>query len=90
MAGSSPDEIDNYTWAGTLGFTLYISKAQSDGTRYIGSDLYDIIVEIDGAKFDFLEKSFGEYWARKNLVMVDYLNIDEIKVDINMDDIFGS
>ncbi len=90
MDGSDKDELDNYTWASTLGFTLYISKAQSDGTRYIASDLYDIIVEIDGAQFNFLEKSFGEYWARKNLIMVDYLNIDEIKVDINMDDIFGS
>lgn len=73
----------------TLGGYLYISKPQSDGSRYIASELYDLVARIDGSQFDFLEKSFDEYWARKNLVMIDYKEIDKMTVDINMSDISG-
>ena len=77
VGGSADDELDDYRYLSTLGFTLYISHEQSDGTRYVASTLYDIVVKIDGAKFDYLEKSFEEYWARRNLVMIDYKLIDK-------------
>lgn len=89
MDGADKNDLDNFTWAATLGFKLYISESR-DGKRYIASDMYDVIVEVDAGQFDFLEKSFGEYWARKNLAMVDYLDIDSMKVDLKMDDIYGS
>ena len=68
---------------------MYISKLQSDGTRYVGSSLYDIIVKIEGTQLNYLEKSFEEFWSRKNLVMVDYNIIDKVTVELNMSDIFG-
>ena len=89
IGGAGEDEVDDFTHLDTLGVYLYISKTQSDGTRYIGSSLYDIIVKIDGAQFNYLEKSFEEFWSRKNLVMVDYNIIDKMTVDINMSDVFG-
>ena len=51
--------------------------------------MYDIVAKIDGAQFDYLEKSFEEYWARKNLVMIDYKLIDKLNVEIATDEIYG-
>lgn len=90
IKGSANSEVSDYTYVDTLGCYLYISKENSDGTRYIGSSLYDIIVKIDGSGFEYLEKSFEEYWSRKNLVMVDYSIIDKLSVNLNMSDVFGS
>ena len=81
---------DDFTYLSTLGCYLYISKTNTDGYRYVGSTLYDIIVKIDGTLFDYLEKSFDEYWARRNLVMVNYTNLNKVTLDFNMTDVFGS
>lgn len=89
VGGAEDDELDDYKHLSTLGFTLYISHKQSDGTRFIASTMYDIVVKIDGAQFDYLEKSFEEYWARRNLVMVDYKLIDRVDFEINTSDVFG-
>ena len=92
LDGSSADELDNYAWASTLGVTLYISTPDPDGSgiRYIGSDLYDIIVEVNDDRFDYLEKSFKEFWLRQDLIMIDHSIIDSVEVEIDMDDVFGS
>lgn len=89
IGGAASDEVDDYTYLDTLGCYLYISPLQSDGTRYIGSSLYGIIVKIEGTQFNYLEKSFEEYWSRDNLVMVDYTVIDKVTLELNMTDIFG-
>ena len=90
IAGSvDGSNLDNFNHFSTLGFTLYISKTQSDGTRYIASTMYDIVAKIDGSKFDYLEKSFEEYWARQNLVMIDYKLIDNVDIEIATNDVFG-
>lgn len=89
ITGSGGEGVDDFRHLSTLGFNLYISKKQSDGTRYIGSDMYNIIVKIDGDKFDYLEKSFEEFWARRNLVMIDYNNIDKVEVELGMTSIYG-
>ena len=82
--------LDSFNHLGTLGFTLYISKKNpADGTRYIASTMYDIVAKIDGDKFDYLEKSFEEYWARRNLVMIDYKLIDKLNIEIATNDIYG-
>ena len=89
---NSEDEnvIDNYGCETTLSFYLYISEEQLDGTRYIASDMYDIIAVIDGTMFEFLEYDFAEFWARRNLLLVDYLEIENIKFSFNMDDLKGN
>lgn len=80
----------DYKFLDTLGFTLYISDLQPDGSRYIGSDMYDIIAKVDGTKFAFLDKSFVEYWARETLAAVSYEDIDAMDVEFFMSDFKGS
>ena len=86
---SADKKITDYKWHDTLGFTLYISDTQPDGTRYIGSEMYDIVVKIADKDFDYLESSFSEFWARKSLVMIDYKDIDGFKAEFNMSDLKG-
>ena len=84
------DEIDDYDWLDTLGFALYISDEQVDGTRYVGSEMYDIVVKIDGSHFKFIDHTFVDFWARRNLVIVDIANVEEVSVDFLMTDVYGS
>ena len=84
------NEIDNYGCETTLSFYLYISEEQVDGTRYIGSDMYDLVAVIDGGMFEFLEYDFAEFWARRHLLLVDYLDIENMKLSFNMDDLKGN
>lgn len=84
-----PDALAEYGWYDTLGFTLYISDEQADGTRYIGSDMYDLIAKVDGANFEFLEYTFTEFWARKSPVLIDVKNLDGFRIEFEMEDLKG-
>ena len=84
------NEIDNYGCETTLSFYLYISEEQIDGTRYIASDMYDLVAVIDGDMFEFLEYDFAEFWARRHLLLVDYLEIENMKFSFNMDELKGN
>jgi hypothetical protein len=84
----SPD----YKWASTLGFHLYISPVQrQDGEQfvYVGSDMYDIVVKMDASTFNFVNYSFPDFWARRNLAMVSSEDINAIDVQFNMTDKVG-
>ena len=81
--------LDNYDWRDTLSFYLYISEEQFDGTRYIASDLYDLVATIDGEIFSFLEYDFADFWARRNLLLTDFKNVDNMKLEFGMDDLYG-
>ena len=83
------DSLNDFGWYSTLGFTLYISEEQPDGTRLVGSDMYDLIAKIDGEKFYFLEYEFVDFWARRNMILVDMREIDRIEIDFNMEDVYG-
>lgn len=83
-------QLDDYDWYSTLGFTLYISKIQPDGTRYIASDLYDLVAKVDPTKFIFLEMDFIEFYARRNLILTSISDIDNITLDFYMKDLYGS
>lgn len=87
--GSGYTSIDSYTYLSTIGFYLYISD-EKDGKRYVGSDMYDIIVEMDASVFEFVEHSFVEYWARRSLVMLNYQHIDYVDLSFSMSDLYGS
>ena len=82
-------ELDDYRHLSTLGFTLYISNPNSDGTRYVASTMYDIIVKIDSASFDYLDNSFEDFWARGNLAMIDYKLIEKMEIELNTKDSYG-
>ena len=91
----SADIVSDFGWYGTLGFTLYISDKKYDPDtnqpfRYVGSDMYDIVARVWGEELDFIEYSFVDFWARRNLMLTDIENIEEIKLDFNMKDVYGS
>ena len=94
-----PDEeylatLDDYTYYSTLGFTLYVSdvKVRTDGTlyRHIASDMYDIVAEVNAESFIFLDKSFVDFYARRELVLTDISDISKVEFDFFMSDIYGS
>jgi len=87
--GEDPYNKIDYKWDYELGFTLYISNTDIDGYRYIASDMYDIVVKIEGSQFDFLDESFADFWARRNLVMIDHSNIDKVTFDLNFPNLVG-
>ncbi len=85
------NDLDDYTYYSTLGFTLWISEADPvTGQRYIASDLYDVIALVDGEKFVFLDQNFPDFYARKNLVLTDVSNINRITAEFFMDDVYGT
>ncbi len=87
---ASEDELSDYAWQSTLAFTLYVSREDPEtGKRYVGSDMYNLVAEVDGDKLEFLNHSFTEFWARKYLFLMDAINIDTYEVDLNMDDVYG-
>lgn len=88
---SGDDEtLDDYTYYEKLGFTLYISDVQDDGTRIVASDLYDVIVKADAETFFFLDDTFVDLWARRNMLMTDVEFMQEIKIELALDDLVGS
>ncbi len=92
--GTDMDEylssLDDYTYYSTLGFTLYISDVQPDGSRYVASDMYDVVSKVDGKDFVFLDMSFVDFYARRNLILTDISDINNITLDFYMEDIYGS
>lgn len=83
--------LDDYDYDTTLGFNLYISEEDpATGTRYIASDLYDVIAEIPSEKLVFLNHGFIDFYARRNLVLTNVSNIDSVKMEFMMDDIYGT
>lgn len=85
------NSLDDYTYYGTLGFTLYISDPDPEtGKRYIASDLYDVIATIDGENFIFLDQHFLDFYARRNLVITNISNISEMNFEFFMSDLYGS
>ena len=88
------DELDDYTYYTTLGFNLYISekfKSTEDGKyyRYVGSDMYDLVALCSAEDFEFLEYGFVEFYARRNVMLTDIVNIHNIKFEFLMEDVYG-
>ncbi len=89
--GTDSDEYDDYYWYDTLAFTLYISEVDPiDGTRYVGSDMYDVVTKIKAEDLAFLDYDFESFWARRTLVLMDVSYIDYIEAEFFMDDLYGS
>lgn len=90
--GSDSDVLSDFDWLTTIGFTLYISDVQYENGekfRYIGSDMYDIVAKVTSEEFDFVEYGFVEFWARRNMVMMDIKKLEQIKFEFNMEDLQG-
>ena len=84
---SGDDEtIDDYAWHETLGFTLHISEEQPDGTRYVGSELYDIVAKVSSDKLVFLNYDFTNFWARRSLILTDVAAMTNLTLEMFMED----
>ncbi len=80
----------DYTYLSTLGFTLYVSDENPvTKTRYIASDMYDIIAEIDGEGLLFLDETFLSFFVKRNLVLTAIENIHQLDVEFFLDEIHG-
>ena len=89
ISGSENGEYD-FEWQYTLGFTLYVSREDPiTGKRYVGSQMYDVVAEVDASYFDFLNFEFADLYARENMLLVHAENLDSFKVEFNMTDIYG-
>ncbi len=87
---SMVSELDDYTFRSTLGFTLYISDVDPEtNMRYIGSDLYDIVTRVPAADFAFLDYDFETFWARRNIILMDVVHIENFSIEFNMSDFKG-
>ena len=83
--------MEDYGWQSTLGFTLYISKADpATGKRYVGSDMYDLVASIDASTFEFLDYGFVDFWARSSMIMLELSYVDTFNIDFYMEDVTGS
>ncbi len=88
--GVEENDSGDYDVVESRGFTLYIGERQEDGTRYVGSDMYSLIVKMDADILYWVEEDFIDFWARRNMVMVDHTNVDRITADINLKDFYGT
>lgn len=80
----------DYTYLSTLGFTLYISDENPvTKTRYIASDMYDVIAEIDGEGLVFLDETFLSFYAKRNLVLTAIENIYKFDIEFFLDEMHG-
>lgn len=82
-------EDAEYTWWDTVGFTLYISEKDIDGKRCVASDMFDLVVELEGDILDFVEESFVDFWARRDIFMVDNLKVNNLTAEFNLEGFKG-
>lgn len=83
------NEHNDFEGESVVTFTLYISEKNAEGKRYVGSDMYDTIVEIDGGTFDYVEESFVDFWAKRDIMLVDQEYVNKMSVDFNMEGLRG-
>ncbi len=90
-SSSDSNSLDDWDFYDKIGFNIYISDIDySTNTRYIASDMYDIVTRVSADDFSFLNYDFETMWARKNLVLIDVNELGSFNVDFNMSDLSGS
>ena len=91
--GDGEDVLSDFAWYDTLGFTLYISEEDYDDEgnkiRYVGSDMYDLVAKIPAEKLVFLKYGFVDFYARRNLVLMNVANLENVSLEFNMEDLYG-
>lgn len=86
-----PNEMEDVEFSEQLGFTIYVSRVDPDtNTRYIASDLYDVITRVPAADFAFLYYDFETFWARRHLIYVeDVAYVETLSVEFYTSDYTG-
>ena len=79
LSFASPVMDENNSIAGYIDNVLLISEKTADGTYYIASTLYDMIVEVDQYYLSFLEWEesdwYEQYFFQHNVSHISELNI---------------
>ncbi len=76
-----------WTYKTKIAYTLYVSAKQEDGSRYIATDQYDIVVKLnDGSTFDFVDWSFYTKWMQNSIVSFTYRDLRRLVFDLNFTD----
>ncbi len=71
----------------SITFHLYISEKGEDGSRYVGSDQYDLVAKVDdGSLFDFMEWDFYSRWMQNSLLMLNYPDLKGMVFDLNFEE----
>lgn len=78
-----------YEWTSTLAFNLYISEENEDGTRYVASDMYDVVAKVKSSELVFLNYDFLDFWARRSPMLLDVEEITSLKLNLNMPNVHG-
>jgi len=85
------EKLDDYSFRSTIGFNLYVSDVDLEtNTRYIASDLYGIVTRVPADDFAFLKYDFETFWARRNILLVDIVNVGKLGVEFHMKDLVGN
>lgn len=91
LPSDDDDSVPDVTSLSTLGFTLYVSDYNpEERCRYVASDLYDVVVKMEDDGFDYLDLSFTDYFARRNLMLIKYTDIESMTLNFNFEDFYGS
>ena len=90
-----PDSLSDYSFHGTLTFTLRVSKKQYDPEsnsfiRYVASDMFNLVAKVNADDFLFLDYDFEHFYARRSLIMMDIANVASIRTEFSMDDFTGN
>ncbi len=80
-------DVLTYAYDYSIGYYLYVSERQSDGTYFVASTQYDLVAKVSGDAFSFIDWEFGRDWAHKNILLVDVADIMELSFDINFGDL---
>ena len=89
LVHDDPDNPGDYKWESSVGFYLYISEKNAEGKRYVGSEMYDLIVEMDAETLSFVEEEFIDFWAKRDVVMVDQEKINKLTAEFKLDGFKG-
>ena len=82
--------LSDYGCYDRIGFTLHISEVDPQtNKRYIASDMYDIVTTMPAEALDFLSYDFETLWARRNMIFMSTVDIDDLKIEFNMADLKG-
>ena len=52
--------------------------------------MYDVVALCSAETFEFLEYGFVDFYARRNVMLTDIVNIQGMKFDFLMSDVYGS
>jgi len=79
------DVTEDLKPTGYLPGFIYVSDVQEDGTRYVGSMMYNLIVKVDASALSYLDYSLND-WVEPYMVNAAIMEVDRVYLSWNFDD----